>query len=34
MIVIMKHSASAKEIGEVVAYVESLGCKAHISSGE
>ena len=34
MIIIMKHSATPEEISEVVANIELLGFKAHLSSGE
>jgi 3-deoxy-7-phosphoheptulonate synthase len=34
MIIIMKHNATTEEISEVVANIESLGFKAHLSSGE
>jgi len=34
MIIIMKHHATAGEIGEVVQHIESLGFQAHLSAGE
>lgn len=34
MIIIMKHNATAEEISDVVANIEVLGFKAHLSSGE
>jgi 3-deoxy-7-phosphoheptulonate synthase len=34
MIIVMKHSATAQEIAEVVGHVESLGFRAHLSAGE
>ncbi len=34
MIIIMKHNATAGEIGEVVQDIESLGFQAHLSAGE
>jgi 3-deoxy-7-phosphoheptulonate synthase len=34
MVIVMKHHASAEEIGRVVAHVEELGFKAHLSPGE
>jgi 3-deoxy-7-phosphoheptulonate synthase len=34
MIIIMKHHATAEEISDVVANIEALGFKAHLSSGE
>ncbi len=34
MIIIMKHHATADEIAGAVAHIESLGFKAHLSSGE
>jgi len=34
MIIVMKHNAAADEIAGVVAHIESLGFKAHLSSGE
>lgn len=34
MIIVMKHGASAKQIANVVARVESLGYRTHLSTGE
>jgi 3-deoxy-7-phosphoheptulonate synthase len=34
MIIVMKHSATAQEIADVVGHVESLGFRAHLSAGE
>ncbi len=34
MVIVMKHGATAAEIADVVAHIESLGFKAHLSSGE
>jgi len=34
MIVVMKHGATAQEIAGVVQHIESLGFKAHLSTGE
>ncbi len=34
MVIVMKHNATADEITEVVANIESLGYKAHLSRGE
>jgi len=34
MIIVMKHSATAEDIGNVVQHIESLGFKAHLSQGE
>ena len=34
MVIVMKHNASAEEIGRVVAHIQELGFKAHLSSGE
>ena len=34
MIIVMKHHATAEEIGAVVQHIESLGFKAHLSQGE
>jgi len=34
MIIVMKHNATAQEIADVVGHVESLGFRAHLSSGE
>ena len=34
MIIVMKHNATAGEIGEVVQHIESLGFQAHLSAGE
>ncbi len=34
MVIVMKHHASAEDIGRVVAHIEELGFKAHLSSGE
>lgn len=34
MVIVMKHHASAEEIGRVVQHIEELGFKAHLSSGE
>ena len=34
MVIIMRHNATASEIAEVVEHIESLGFKAHLSSGE
>ncbi len=34
MVIIMRHNASTEEIQDVVEHVESLGFKAHLSSGE
>lgn len=33
MVIVMKHAATAQEIGRVVAHIEELGFKAHLSSG-
>lgn len=34
MVIVMKHHASAEEIGRVVLHIEEMGFKAHLSSGE
>lgn len=34
MVIVMKHHASAEQIGHVVAHIEEMGFKAHLSSGE
>ncbi len=34
MIIVMKHNATAKEIADVVQHIESLGFRAHLSTGE
>lgn len=34
MVIVMKHHASAQEIESVVAHIQELGFKAHLSSGE
>ena len=34
MVIIMRHNATASEIAEVVGHIESIGFKAHLSSGE
>jgi 3-deoxy-7-phosphoheptulonate synthase len=34
MVIVMKHHASAEEIGRVVSHIEELGFTAHLSSGE
>jgi len=34
MIIVMKHNATAEEIGGIVQHIESLGFKAHLSQGE
>jgi 3-deoxy-7-phosphoheptulonate synthase len=34
MVIVMKHNATAEEIAGVVAHIETLGFKAHLSSGE
>ena len=34
MVIVMRHNATAEEIGAVVENIESLGCRAHLSSGE
>ncbi len=34
MVIVMKHQTSAAEIARVVAHIEELGFKAHLSSGE
>jgi len=34
MIIVMKHSATAQEIADIVGHVESLGFRAHLSTGE
>src|SRR5581483_330786 len=34
MVIVMKHQASAEEIGRVVAHIEEMGFRAHLSSGE
>lgn len=34
MVIIMKHNATAEEIGNAIAHVESLGFQAHVSQGE
>ncbi|MCG3141321.1 MAG: Phospho-2-dehydro-3-deoxyheptonate aldolase [Anaerolineae bacterium] len=33
MVIVMKHQASAEDIGKLVAHIEALGFKAHLSSG-
>ena len=33
MVIVMKHAASAAEIGRVVSHIQTLGFKAHLSSG-
>jgi 3-deoxy-7-phosphoheptulonate synthase len=34
MVIVMKHHASAEQIGRVVSHIEEMGFKAHLSSGE
>lgn len=34
MVIVMKHHASAEEIGRVVSHIEDMGFKAHLSPGE
>lgn len=34
MVIVMKHHASAEEIGQLVSHIQELGFKAHLSSGE
>ncbi len=34
MVIVMKHQASAEDIGKLVAHIQELGFKAHLSSGE
>ena len=34
MIIVMQHGASARQIAGVVARVESMGYRAHLSQGE
>jgi 3-deoxy-7-phosphoheptulonate synthase len=34
MVIVMKHHASAEDIGKLVSHIEELGFKAHLSSGE
>ncbi len=34
MVIVMKHQATAEEIGRLVSHIEELGFKAHLSSGE
>ncbi len=33
MVIVMKHQASAEDIGKLVAHIEALGFQAHLSSG-
>ncbi len=34
MIIVMKHDATVREIGNLIAHIESLGFRAHLSQGE
>ena len=34
MVIVMKHQASAEDINKLVAHIQNLGFKAHLSSGE